>query len=65
MKIILDSNNEIVEYEDYFTAVADLYEGEVDAIFVPTDYPSMFASMEAYANISSETKIVLTQEKKK
>ncbi len=59
----LDSNNEIVEYDDYFTAMADLYEGEVDSIFVPTDYPSMFASMEAYENISNETKIILTKEK--
>ena len=59
----LDSNNEIVEYDDYFTAMADLYEGEVDSIFVPTDYPSMFASMEAYKNISNETKIILTKEK--
>ena len=50
----LDSNNEIVEYDDYFTAMADLYEGEVDSIFVPTDYPSMFASMEAYENISND-----------
>ncbi len=60
----LDNNNEIVKYEDYFSGVADLYEGEVDALFVPTDYPSMFTSIETYANISSDTKIVLTQEKK-
>ena len=59
----LDNNNEIVEYDDYFTAMADLYEGEVDSIFVPTDYPSMSISMEAYENISNETKIILTKEK--
>ena len=44
--------------------MADLYEGEVDSIFVPTDYPSMFTSMETYQNISEDTKIILTQEKK-
>lgn len=60
----LKDDNEIVEYEDYFTAMADLYEGEVDSIFVPTDYPSMFTSMETYQNISEDTKIILTQEKK-
>lgn len=60
----LKDDNEIVEYEDYFTAMADLYEGEVDSIFVPTDYPSMFSSMETYHNITEDTKIILTQEKK-
>ena len=60
----LKDDNEIVEYDDYFTAMADLYDGEIDAIFVPTDYPSMFTSMETYENISTETKIILTQEKK-
>ena len=59
----LKDDNEIVEYDDYFTAMADLYDGEVDSIFVPTDYPSMFASMETYENISTDTKIILTKEK--
>lgn len=59
----LDDNNEIVEYDDYFTAMADLYDGEVDSIFVPTDYPSMFTSMETYKNITDDTKIILTKEK--
>ena len=59
----LDNDNEIVEYEDYFTAMADLYDGEVDSIFVPTDYPSMFTSMETYKNITEDTKIILTKEK--
>ena len=59
----LKDENEIVEYDDYFTAMADLYDGEVDAIFVPTDYPSMFTSMETYANITDDTKIILTKEK--
>lgn len=59
----LDDNNEIVECDDYFTAMADLYDGEVDSIFVPTDYPSMFTSMETYKNITEDTKIILTKEK--
>ena len=44
--------------------MADLYDGEVDSIFVPTDYPTMFASMETYQNITEDTKIILTKEKK-
>ncbi len=60
----LKDNNEIVDYEDYFSMMADLYEGEIDALFAPTDYPSMFTSIETYENITDETKIILTQEKK-
>ena len=44
--------------------MADLYAGEIDAIFVPTDYPSMFTSIETYQNIEDDTKIILTKEKK-
>ena len=60
----LKDDNKIVKYDDYFTAMADLYAGEVDSIFVPTDYPSMFTSMETYENIKDDTRIILTQEKK-
>ena len=60
----LKDENDIEEYEDYFSLMADLYDGEIDAIFVPTDYPSMFTSMETYENISEETRVILTQEKK-
>ena len=60
----LNDNNEIVEYDDYFSGVADLYEGEVDVLAVPTDYPSMFNSIETYQNISDETKIIFTKEKR-
>ncbi len=63
-KYDLDSDNEIKKYDDYFSGVADLYEGKVDALFVPTDYPSMFASIETYQNIKDETKIILTKEEK-
>ena len=57
----LKDENEIVEYDDYFSAMADLYDGEVDSIFVPTDYPSMFTSIETYQNITDDTKVILTQ----
>ena len=43
----LDNNNEIVEYDDYFSGMADLYDGEVDALFVPTDYPTMFPKFDS------------------
>ncbi len=60
----LDDTNDIENYDDYFSLVADLYEGTIDAVFVPTDYKSMFISMEAYQNIEAETKILITKEMK-
>ena len=59
----LEDNNDVEEYDDYFSLMADLYDGKLDAIFVPTDYKSMFKSMEAYENIDEETKIIFTKEK--
>ena len=59
----LDSDNEIEEYDDYYSMVADLYDNTVDAIFLPTDYPSMFTSIETYQNIATETKIIYKKEK--
>ena len=60
----LEDTNTIQEYEDYSTMLAELYADEIDAIFISTDYPSMFTSIEAYANIKEDTKIIYTQEKK-
>lgn len=59
----LDDTNDIEEYDDYSTMIADLYEGTIDALFISTDYESMFSSMESYANIKNETKIIITKEK--
>ena len=59
----LDDDNETVEYDDYFSGIADLYDGELDALFVPTDYTSMFTGMDAYKDIGKETKIIATKEK--
>ena len=44
--------------------LAELYAGELDAMFISTDYPSMFSGIEAYKNIKEDTKIIYTKEKK-
>ena len=59
-----DKNNEFVSYDDYSSMLADLYASEIDAMFIATDYPLMFNSIEAYAHIADETKIIITKEKK-
>jgi len=60
----LVDDNEIVSYEDYSSMLTDLYIGEITGMFVPTDYPSMFSSISGYENISSDTRIIITKEKK-
>ncbi len=66
---IIDDNklydeNELIDYSDYQSMITDLYAKEVDAIILPTDYASMFKTISEYENIESDTKIILTKEKK-
>lgn len=50
--------NSITDYDDYTTMLHDLYEKEIDAIFVPGNYITLFSSEEQYQNIASETKVL-------
>ena len=60
----LEDYNNIKKYNNYSSMIADLYSGDVDAIFISSNYVSMFTSIEAYQNIESDTKVVYEQEKK-
>ncbi len=50
--------NSITDYDDYNVLIRDLYEGDIDAIFVPGSYVTLFSNEEQYQNIASETKIL-------
>lgn len=60
----LEDENEIVEYDNYTEMMSDLYSGDLDALFITADYHSIFNGIEAYANIDSETKVIISKEKK-
>ena len=60
----LDNDNNIKKYDDYNTMIADLYAGTIDSMFITTNYPSLFQSIETYQNIAVDTKIIYTKEKK-
>lgn len=60
----LMDDNKVEEYDDYNALLKGLYDKEVDAIFVPTSYVSMFDSLDGYENIKDETKIIYTKTKK-
>lgn len=70
MQIVEDENideDNLVSYNEYVDMLNDLYDGEIDAMFVSSSYVSLFASYEGYENIADETKVIYekTQEAKK
>lgn len=60
----LKLDNKIKEYDSYTSMISDLYDKKLDAIFLPTNYESMFASTEGLEDISDKTKIVISKDKK-
>ncbi|MFA7514720.1 MAG: LCP family protein [Bacilli bacterium] len=60
----LKDNNEIIEYDNFILMVSSLYAKEVDAIFLPTNYAFMFASIDEFNNIKHETKVIIKKDKK-
>ncbi len=60
----LEDENEIVEYDDYTTMLVDMYSKELDAMFVTDSYVSMFSGITGYENISTDTKVIISKDKK-
>lgn len=57
-------DNKIEYYDDYYELLSDLYNNEIDGIFVSSNYVILFASEDAYKNIDTDTKIVYEHSKK-
>ncbi len=55
--------NEIAEYSDYLSLLEALINDEVDAVFLPTNYVTMFEIAPGYEEIGSTTKIIYTKDK--
>ena len=60
----LQDDNEIVEYNDYTSMLADLYANEIDAMFTSSSYASLFSSITGYENIATDTKVIISKDKK-
>ena len=60
----LEDNNEIKKYDDYSTMLVDLYAGELDAMFITDNYVSMFSNITGYEDIATDTKVILSKDKK-
>lgn len=59
-----DLDQEVVYYDDYYSMIDALYNGEVAAIFVSSNYVILFSGDDAYPTISSDTKVLFTYSKK-
>lgn len=59
----LEKDNTIQTYEDVSEMIRDLYQNQVDYIFVSSNYVMMFEGIEEYQNIRSETKVLASKEK--
>ena len=59
----LEDENQIIEYEDYTSMLVDMYGKELDAVFVPDSYVSMFSGITGYENISTDTRVVISKDK--
>ena len=59
----LEDDNQIVEYEDYTSMLVDMYSKELDAVFVPDSYVSMFSGITGYETINTDTRVVISKDK--
>lgn len=62
-KYNLGKDNQLFEYEDYQTMIRDLYAKEVDYIFLPTNYGSIYGQLEEYETLEEDTKIIVSTSK--
>ena len=60
----LEDDNTIKKYDDYTSMLVDMYADELDAMFVSDSYVSMFSGITGFENISTDTKVITSKEKK-
>ena len=56
--------NDIEYYEDYYSLLNALYDGDVKGIFVSDNYAILFSSEDKFKDIANDTKILYTYSKK-
>lgn len=59
----IDEEN-LASYDSFIDMLKDLYNKEIDAMFVSSSYVSMFVTEEGYENIADETKVIYEKNKK-
>lgn len=67
MQIVSDekiNEENLASYDEYTKMLDDLYNGEIDAMFVSSSYVSLFANEEGFENIADETKVIYEKSEK-
>lgn len=59
----LDSTNKIIEYENTTDMVKALYNKDVDLALLPSNYASIFSSIDEYKDIKDETYEIISKSK--
>ena len=59
-----DLDNKTESYDSFIAEIDALKKGEINFIFLPTNYSIMFGSIEGYENLKDITKVIYTQTKK-
>lgn len=54
----------IIKYDDFIEMINDLYDNEIDAMFISSSYVSMFVTEDGFENIAEETKVIYEKSKK-
>ncbi|MBQ3142408.1 MAG: LCP family protein [Bacilli bacterium] len=66
-EIINDENledfNQLIEYDNTLDLITALYKEEVDAIFIDSEFESLYGKLEEYSDISKKAKVIKTFEK--
>lgn len=58
-------DNDTTEYNDYIKMIGDLYNGSIEAIFVPGNYVTLFKNENGFENIASDTKVIYEYSEKR
>ena len=59
----INSDN-LIEYDDFVSMLYDLYDKELDALFISGNYTSMFSTITQFENIKNDTIIITSKTKK-
>lgn len=59
----LDHDNEIIPYQDISKMLTDLYEGEIDSLFISSNYPVMFQQTTGFENIQNDVREIIHKDK--
>ena len=59
----LNDANVITPYDNYASMVVDMYAGELDAMFVTSEYAELFSGITGYEDIATDTKVIIKKDK--